>query len=134
MRGKKPAVAVVCSAVAAFALAPMLWAALTVNINGPSTLWVPYNQCVTGTRTTSTNMGVSTWDWTFDTTQVSTSSSYSRTYCSPNLTYATSEFHTLGVWVTGGGQAAFDSHSLRVVFQAGQEGGGGCGVQIICDP
>lgn len=133
MRGKKPVVAAVCSAVAAFALAPMLWAALTVTINGPSSIFVPFDECVSGTWTTSTSTGVSTWDWTFNTTQVSTSSSYSRTFCSPDLSYVTSEFHTLGVWVTGGGQAAFDSHSLRVIFQAGQSGGP-CGVQIICDP
>lgn len=108
-------------------------AALSVTITGPTDIWVPFGECVNASWSASTSGTVETYDWAFDGSLVSSTSSYSRTFCSPGLDYATSSDHTLEIWVEGGGQADYDSHHVHVIYQAGDENGD-CGFQIVCDP
>lgn len=120
-------------AVVLLIMAQALWAALIVHINGPSQIWVPYGQCVSASWSAGANMAVSTYSWTWDSQQVSTSSGYGRTFCSPELDYATAELSTLGLYATGGGYGVYVSKSVNVIYEAGNENGG-CGTQIICWP
>lgn len=104
--------------------------ALTVTVTGPDPVWVPFGECVWATWTTTSSY--QTYDWTFDSAQVGTASSYSKRFCSPELDIATSDWHAVAVYVTSSGAAAYDDLAFNVIYQAGDENGP-CGFQAWCD-
>lgn len=108
-------------------------AAFTMSIDGPGNVWVPYNRCVNATWNASSTSSIDTYDWTWDSQQVSTASSYSEYFCSPSLEHISTEYHTIALYATSGGFADYDSKEITVIYEAG-EGDTGCGTQIICDP
>jgi len=95
--------------------------ALSVTINGAEDVFVPYGDCVNVTWTASTVGTVETYDWAFEGSQVSSASSYTRQICSPNKSYPTADFSSVELWVTGGGQAAYDSLTVHIIYE------GACG-------
>lgn len=104
-----------------------------VAINGPDTIWVPFDQCVTSTWTVTNNIPNPTYQWTWDTLTVGTASSYSRTVCHPGPTSAYPEWYGLAIWVSNGTQGEYDNLTIHYIYQAGNENGP-CGLQIYCDP
>lgn len=103
---------------------------LTVTVTGPDPVWVPFGECVWATWNTTSSY--QTYDWTFDSQQVGTASSHSEEFCSPMRDIATSDWHTVAVYVTSSGSAAYDDLTFNVIFQAGDENGP-CGFQAWCD-
>lgn len=106
----------------------------TVTISGPTYITVYFGQCTTVYYTATTNFTPVAITWKEDGVIVGSGSTYTRTYCSPELYYVTTEDHTLGVWawITHEVDVA-DSQFTRAIFEAGTSGGG-CGTQVICEP
>ncbi|HEX2253960.1 MAG TPA: hypothetical protein VHQ65_11890 [Thermoanaerobaculia bacterium] len=106
-------------------------AAFTVTIDGYSMVWVPYGQCAYPSWTASGTSPIDTYDWTVNTSQVSTSSSYGTTFCSPQRSCSTNEYFTLGLYATSSGHGDYDSLYVNVIYEAGNANGG-CGFVMCC--
>lgn len=79
-----------------------------LEMSGPSRILVPYNECVTATWTVSPTH-YDSYSWTFDSSTVSSSTSYSRTFCSPGVPEMTTDLHTVVVTGTNNGVNENDS-------------------------
>lgn len=97
-------------------VAPATASAASVDISGPTNLWVPYGGCVQASWSSSASFSPSFTEWSWNGSVVSTAGAYSRWFCSPNLDYATNEFATLSVYVSNGATSAYDSLHLNVVY------------------
>lgn len=99
--------------------------ALTVTITGPDYVLVPYGQCAGGTWGTNPS-SLEEWDWTWNSQQVGSNSTYYRQWCSPNLDWYTYDSGTLGVYGQSGGYADADTKSIEIHYE------GRCGEEIWC--
>jgi hypothetical protein len=111
-------------------IAPALAVTITPDFHS---VWVPWEQCVQ--VSVSTTQSYTTYEWTYDGTISGSSQNFTvpEQYCNPGFDYTWYEDHTVAVYVTGGGQASYDSLPYTVYYEPGNENGG-CGTQIICDP
>lgn len=117
----------------ALAAPPPAAATVSVTINGPSDEWVSYGQCYLATWTATTSKPIQTYSWSWDGVFVSSNSSYSYLFCSPQDSCVSSEYHGIELVVLAtDGDGGYDSHSVRVLYEAGLPETGGCGVQICC--
>lgn len=92
---------------------------LTVSINAKAQFSVPCGMCVGESWVADTNLPVDTYTWRLDGSLFGgNSQSVSETYCSPQLTFPTSESHTISVQVSDSFQSASDSHDFTVSFEA----------------
>lgn len=101
-------------------------AAFTFTIQGPSNVFVPYGGCTWATWTASSSGPISSYDWTLDGVQVSTSNSYSHRFCSPHLDWYSREGYTIALYATGGGHGHYESLPFEVHYE------GRCGDEIFC--
>jgi|GEM_PF-3711610 len=96
-----------------------------VDIQGSDHIYVPYNDCVTATWTASPTH-YDSYSWSWDGNTAGSGTSFSKTFCSPNLTYVTQDSHTLGLSATNNGVTETDSLWVRVTYLSA------CGTQIMC--
>lgn len=94
-------------------------------------VWVPWEGCVQ--VSVSTAQSHQTYEWNYDGTISGTSRNFSvpEQYCNPGLSCTWYEDHSIGVYVTDGGQASFDSLPYTVYYEPGNENGG-CGTAVCC--
>ena len=112
---------------------PPAAATVSVTINGPSSIWVPYGQCQFATWTATTSKPIQTYSWSWDSVFVSSNSGYSEVFCSPEDSCVSSEYHGIELVVLAtDGDGGYDSHSVSILYEAGTPETGGCGVQICC--
>ena len=108
-------------------------ATVSVTINGPTNVWVPYGQCQLATWTATASKPVQTYSWSWDGVFVTSNSSHSVYFCSPEQSCVSSEHHGIELVVLAtDGDGGYDSASVHVLYEAGLPGSGGCGTQICC--
>jgi hypothetical protein len=91
---------------------------LTVSIaSGPSSLFVPYGQCINATWTASANLPGTSFTWRWNGSVVGSGSSYTRQICSTNPSSTFSQNNTLSLAGTNSGQSASASRVVSVTFE-----------------